>query len=267
MLKAEQVGKSYKNERVLHDVSLELKDGEILGLVGESGCGKSTLARLLCCYEKPSAGRVLYNGKDTMHSEKSVRAAFHRDCQLILQDNLSSLDPTMTIGNTLHETLKYNGYPDAKTREALIEEQLGRVLLNKDLLRKFSIQLSGGERQRINICRALLVHPKILICDEITSSLDVITQYHLLKVLKSINTETGLQIIFISHDINAVKSISDRIIVMHDGTIIEEICRETGFSYNERYTKRLFESLPITHPSKRQSLSRHFEEELFSPVM
>ncbi len=264
MLTAQQVGKSYKKELILHDISFELKNGEILGLVGESGCGKSTLARLLCCYEKPSAGKVLYKGKDTQHAKKAQRSLFHRDCQLILQDSLSSLDPTMTIGKTLHEALKYNGYSDAMERKERIEKQLDRVMLSSDLLNKFPMQLSGGERQRINICRALLVQPKILICDEITSSLDVITQYHLLKMLKQINAETGLQIIFISHDINAVKSISDRIIVMHDGTVAEEIYRASGFAYNGKYTKQLFESLPIIHPSMRQGLSRHFAEELFS---
>ena len=264
MLKAENVWKVYHRERVLHDINLEVKSGEILGLVGESGCGKSTLARLLCCYEHPSSGKVKFNGRDTTHRTKRERSEFHRNCQLILQDNLSSLDPTMTVGDTLLETLKYNSrLNEVQSREKILSI-LEKLLLDPQALEKMPIQLSGGERQRINICRALLVEPKLLICDEITSSLDVITQYNLLKMLKQINSETGLPLVFISHDINAVKSISDRILVMHDGTIAEELNKSDGFLYSGRYTKRLFESLPITHPSQRLSLARHFDDKLFS---
>lgn len=262
MLIADNISKSYRKVCVLNDINLEVKDGEILGLVGESGCGKSTLARMLCCYEQPSKGRILFNGIDMLKQKKKDRMAFHRNCQLILQDNLSSLDPSMTIGKTLHETLKYNSNLNAVERQDKIECQLKELLLEPELLNHLPNQLSGGQRQRINICRALLIDPKLLLCDEITSSQDVITQYYLLKMIKQINLTEGLPVVFISHDINAVKSISDRILVMHDGMIIEELKKCENFSYKEKYTQQLFESLPIDHPSKRQSLSRHFEDKV-----
>lgn len=264
MLRAENIGKNYRKECVLHHVNLNVNSREILGIVGESGCGKSTLARLLCCYERPSEGRILFNERDTGSYRRKDRLEFHRCCQLILQDNLSSLDPTMTIGDTLHEVLKYNTYFSTSERQDKIEACLASFLLKPELLRRIPIQLSGGERQRINICRALLIEPRLLICDEITSSLDVITQYSLLEMLKQINKELGLTMIFISHDINAVKSICNRIMVMHDGTIIEELKKSDGFTYKEKYTKLLFESLPINHPSKRQYLNRHLKDEIFS---
>ena len=263
MLQAVDVGKSYGREKVLSHVSLGIDQKEILGIVGQSGCGKSTLARILCCYELPDEGKVLLRGKDTAHRPRNERQLFHKSCQLILQDSLSSMDPTMTIGDTLHETLKYNGCPDRARRQEKIEKYLDMMMLTPELLTSFPAQLSGGERQRISICRALLVEPELLICDEITSSLDVITQFNLLSVLKDINRRTGLPLIFISHNINAVKSISDRILVMHGGTVTEELKKSEGFAGRDGYTKRLFESLPIDHPSKRQALARHFDEQLF----
>lgn len=260
MLKAQGVGKSYGNEQILSDVELELHDGEILGLVGESGCGKSTLARVLCCYERPSQGRIMYQEQNMNDAGRKALMEFRKNCQMILQDSLTSLDPTMTVGKTLHETLKYNSNLSFSQRKEKIEQQLASVFLDAELLDRFPVQLSGGERQRMNIARALLVEPSILICDEITSSLDVITQYRLLIMLKKLNQSFGLPLIFISHDIDAVKSISDRILVMHKGKIVEELEKSKNFEYSGKYAKRLFESLPIHHPSKREELVSSFEE-------
>lgn len=264
MLRAEQVGKIYRHEQVLHQVDLEIREGEVLGLVGESGCGKSTMARLLCCYERPSSGRVLWNGQDTTGVSPKARRQFHRDCQIILQDNLASFDPTMRMEQTLLETMKYNTICNQAQCRAKIKTMLTRLRLSQELLEKRPRELSGGERQRMNIGRALLVKPKLLICDEITSSLDVITQYHLLRLLKQIKEEGSLSMLFISHDINAVKGMSDRILVMHKGKIVEELQKKDGFAYSGPYTRHLFESLPINHPRKRENLARHFADALFS---
>ncbi|PWL90881.1 MAG: ABC transporter ATP-binding protein [Clostridiales bacterium] len=264
MLRCEQLCKSYRREQVLRDVTLELRPGEILGLVGESGCGKSTLARLLCCYERPTSGQVLFRGRDAHQGGRRARRQFHRACQLILQDNLTSLDPTMTVGATLREAVRYNRDWDQARSEREIGAMLDRLLLERTVLQKRPIQLSGGQRQRVNIARALLVDPEVLICDEITSSLDVLTQYRLLELLRQLNRETGLPMLFISHDIQGVKRVSDRVLVMHRGQITEELHRADGFACSGTAARRLFAALPIDHPGKRQGLARHFAGPLFS---
>lgn len=264
MLRCEQLCKSYRREQVLRDVTLELRPGEILGLVGESGCGKSTLARLLCCYERPTSGQVLFRGRDAHQGGRRARRQFHRACQLILQDNLTSLDPTMTVGATLREAVRYNRDWDQARSEREIGAMLDRLLLERTVLQKRPIQLSGGQRQRVNIARALLVDPEVLICDEITSSLDVLTQYRLLELLRQLNRETGLPMLFISHDIQGVKRVSDRVLVMHRGQITEELHRADGFACSGIAARRLFAALPIDHPGKRQGLARHFAGPLFS---
>ena len=264
MLRCEQLCNSYRREQVLRDVTLELRPGEILGLVGESGCGKSTLARLLCCYERPTSGQVLFRGRDAHQGGRRARRQFHRACQLILQDNLTSLDPTMTVGATLREAVRYNRDWDQARSEREIGAMLDRLLLERTVLQKRPIQLSGGQRQRVNIARALLVDPEVLICDEITSSLDVLTQYRLLELLRQLNRETGLPMLFISHDIQGVKRVSDRVLVMHRGQITEELHRADGFACSGTAARRLFAALPIDHPGKRQGLARHFAGPLFS---
>ena len=264
MLRCEQLCKSYRREQVLRDVTLELRPGEILGLVGESGCGKSTLARLLCCYERPTSGQVLFRGRDAHQGGRRARRQFHRACQLILQDNLTSLDPTMTVGATLREAVRYNRDWDQARSEREIGAMLDRLLLERTVLQKRPIQLSGGQRQRVNIARALLVDPEVLICDEITSSLDVLTQYRLLELLRQLNRETGLPMLFISHDIQGVKRVSDRVLVMHRGQITEELHRADGFACSGTAARRLFAALPIDHPGKRQGLARHFAGPLFA---
>ena len=264
MLRCEQLCKSYRREQVLRDVTLELRPGEILGLVGESGCGKSTLARLLCCYERPTSGQVLFRGRDAHQGGRRARRQFHRACQLILQDNLTSLDPTMTVGATLREAVRYNRDWDQARSEREIGAMLDRLLMERTVLQKRPIQLSGGQRQRVNIARALLVDPEVLICDEITSSLDVLTQYRLLELLRQLNRETGLPMLFISHDIQGVKRVSDRVLVMHRGQITEELHRADGFACSGTAARRLFAALPIDHPGKRQGLARHFAGPLFS---
>ncbi len=260
------INKSYGKEQILHDISFSVGSGEIVGLVGESGCGKSTLARLLCGYEKPDSGKILFCGENIASFRKKDRQQFRRSVQLIMQDSLSSMDPKMSVGKTLKETLRYNGISEEVKQNEKIAENMERVLLPQDLLDKRPAQLSGGERQRISICRALLVEPQLLICDEITSSLDVLTRYHLLGELKQLNKKAGLPLIFISHDIQAVKSISDRIIVMYRGEIVEELKKENGFQYTQPYTTRLLQSLPINHPAKREQLVHNFEDDVLTAV-
>ena len=264
VLEVEGLTLSIDGVELLHNLTFSAPEGQITCLVGESGCGKSTLARLLCCYERPTAGQVLFQGRDANRAGRRERRQFHRACQLILQDNLTSLDPTMTVAATLAEAVRYNRDWDAAQSRKEIASMLERLLLEPDVLEKRPAQLSGGQRQRVNIARALLVDPKVLICDEITSSLDVITQYHLLKLLKELNRDTGLPMLFISHDIQGVKRISDRILVMHQGQITEELHRENGFACSGTAARRLMDALPIRHPSQRPALPRHFADPLYS---
>lgn len=170
----------------------------------------------------------------------------------------------MTVGATLREAVRYNRDWDQARSEREIGAMLDRLLLERTVLQKRPIQLSGGQRQRVNIARALLVDPEVLICDEITSSLDVLTQYRLLELLRQLNRETGLPMLFISHDIQGVKRVSDRVLVMHRGQITEELHRADGFACSGTAARRLFAALPIDHPGKRQGLARHFAGPLFS---
>ena len=251
---AKNVNKFYKKEQVLKNVTMALDEGEILGIVGESGCGKSTLARHLCLYEKPTSGEIIYRNQNASGFSKEEKKSFRRDCQMILQDNLGSLDPTMTIGDSLREVLKYNSTLSKNQIEEKMEEFLEKVFLSTNVVEKRPAQLSGGERQRVNIARALLIGPKVLICDEITSSLDVITQYHIMELLLELREKLNLSIIFISHDIKSVENVSDRILVMHQGEICEELKKTDGFVYSHPYTEDLLNSLPISHPSKRTAI-------------
>lgn len=248
----EKLTKEYKKQTVLKDIDFRIFEGEILGLVGESGCGKSTLARLMSGFEKPTSGKILYHNQDIYKLKREKLKQFRQGCQMIFQDNLASLNPGMKMMSILKEPLIYNEDLTTKEQEARIAEAMERVHLNENVLFKFPHSISGGERQRVNICRALLMSPRVIICDEITSSLDVITQASLLNLLKKMNEELKMTIFFISHDIEAVKSISDRVMVMADGEIVEVIQQKDNFDFRHPYTQKLFCALPVNHPGKRK---------------
>lgn len=252
MLKTEAVCKSYKGRRVLKDISFALNSGEVLGIVGESGCGKSTLARLICGYEKPDSGTIFFQRKDCGNFTRKEKADFHRKCQLIFQDNLASFDPMLKMGASLREALRYNFSMDREEQERKISSFLEITGLQPEMLNRLPASLSGGERQRMNICRALLLEPEFLVCDEITSSLDVLIQVSLLRLLRELNQKSGMTILFISHDINAVKAVSDRILIMEDGRLVEEMKRSEGFAHHSDHSRKLFHALPASHPRERK---------------
>lgn len=254
MMTITHVDKFYKGRQVLADINFEIDRGEVLGLVGESGCGKSTLARLLGGYEKPDGGAVLFEGQEVARLRGRALKSFRQHCQMVFQDNLASLNPSMKLLASLREPLNNNFDLSQTAADHQIRELMAEVSLRENILPKLPVAVSGGERQRANICRALLAGPKLMICDEITSSLDVITQKRLLKLLKHLNAQ-GLTILFISHDIDAVKSISHRVMVMGRGSIVETLHREDGFKGTNPYTQKLFEALPIRHPSQRAALA------------
>ncbi|MBY6996431.1 ABC transporter ATP-binding protein [Clostridium botulinum] len=265
MLEVKNVVKSYntklrlftKNKldfRAIDNVSFKLKEGEAIGIVGESGCGKSTLGRLILRLENTTEGSIKYKGKDIWNFKGKGLKIFRKQCQIIFQDTYCSLNPNIKIIDSLMEPLD-NYFIQLSKEEKInkIENIIGFAKLDKDILEKYPSSISGGERQRINICRALLLEPKLLVCDEIISSLDVCTQVSIMSMIKELRKKSNTAILFISHDISVVDYLCDKIIVMESGRIIETIeNKKLGlYSYKKEYTEKLLSSVPINHPSKR----------------
>lgn len=263
LLKYFRGGKGREVVQAVDDISFTVMKGETLGVVGESGCGKSTTARLLMQLLTQDSGELIFDGQGVGSSRLPLKA-YRRQVQMVFQDSYASLNPRLTMEESIAFGQRVHG---VSAREA---SEYARYLLAHVGLEparfadRYPHALSGGQRQRVNIARALLVDPEVLICDEITSSLDVLTQYRLLELLRQLNRETGLPMLFISHDIQGVKRVSDRVLVMHRGQITEELHRADGFACSGTAARRLFAALPIDHPGKRQGLARHFAGPLFS---
>ena len=206
----------------LDNLSVDIVRGEALGVVGESGCGKTTLANMLMLLERPSEGRILYEGRDTAAFSKDERKQYRREVQMVFQDTVGALDPRMTVADAISEPWNvHRGFAPKKERPAKIRELLGRVGLNPELVSRYPHQLSGGQRQRVGIARALALEPKVLICDEPVSALDVSVQAQVLNLLSDLRDEFGLTYVFIAHDLSVVRHVSDRVAVMYLGKIVE----------------------------------------------
>lgn len=258
-LEAKNLNKSYDDglflfkrangKHVLTDVSFQLMSGEILGVVGSSGSGKSTLARLLAMIEQPDSGDIALDGKT---ATKPSRKSYRRSVQMILQDSLSSFNPCINLLESLSEPLDNHFKLTKQEKYEQICDLLTSIGLHADLLMKFPSQLSGGELQRMNIARSLLLKPEVLICDEIVSSQDVLVQSATVKLLRRLNRETGLSILFISHDIRLTMQLCRRVLVMENGKIVETMegagLQTNAFSCAGR---RLLTSLPALHPKNR----------------
>jgi peptide/nickel transport system ATP-binding protein len=227
----------------LSDVSLDVRPGESLGVVGESGCGKSTLARLVAGLDRATEGRILYSGRDITKPGDGFRQ-WRRDVQLIFQDPFSSLDPRMTVAEIIDEPMIYARIPDNQRRER-IRSLIGEVGLAETVIDQRPSQLSGGQRQRIGIARALALDPKLIVADESVSALDVSVQATILNLFKKLQRERGLTYMFISHDLNVVRYMCDRVAVMYLGKVVEVGPTEDVFA-NPRhpYTQALRASMP-----------------------
>lgn len=239
-------GTSNSTIKAVDDISLNVFPGETLGLVGESGCGKTTLGRTILRLIEPTSGEIIFDGNNITNIKPQELRKLRREIQLIFQDPFSALNPRISIGNTLMEPIQvHHLFNTDQKRKAHIVELLELVGLNPDHFNRYPHEFSGGQRQRIVIARALALQPKLIICDESVSALDVSVQAQVLNLLKDLQKELGLTYIFISHDLAVVKHLSDRMIIMNKGKIEEEGFPENIYNAPQSdYTKRLIAAIP-----------------------
>ena len=240
---------SKRTLKAVDGVSLELAPGEVLGLVGESGCGKSSLGRALMRLQEPLQGEISVLGTDFLSLEGQALRGFRKNIQMVFQDPYASLNPRMTVGTALREPLRVHFNLTSLETEKKIGQTIEQVGLPLSTLKKYPHEFSGGQRQRIAIARALILDPKILIADEPVSSLDVSVQAQVLNLLKDIQKNLGLSMVFISHNLSVVKYLCDRIAVMYLGKIVEIANRKELFEKPlHPYTQALLSAVPIPDP-------------------
>jgi len=243
---------SGRTKRVVHainGISFDVLRGETFGIVGESGCGKTTVARVINCLIEPTGGQAIFNGRDLFKLSKQELKHNRRDMQMIFQDPFASLDPRMTIGQTLTEPLIIHSIGDKISRRKKVEELLEMVGLQPSYYDHYPHEFSGGQRQRIGIARVLVLDPKLVICDEPVSALDVSVQSQILNLLTDLQKEFGLTYIFIAHGLNVVKHISNRIGVMYLGKMVEVLHSEDLLiSPAHPYTEALLSAVPVPDP-------------------
>ncbi len=242
----------------VNNVSFELKEGRTLGIVGESGCGKSTLGRSILQLIRAQKGRVVWQGKNLLDlSEEQMRTA-RRDMQIIFQDPIASLDPRMTVGDIIAEPLTvFEPKLTRAQRTARVQEIMAAVGLVPEMINRYPHEFSGGQAQRIGIARAVISRPKLIVCDEPVSALDVSIQGQVITLLRKLRKEFGLTLIFISHDLSVVRLISDDVLVLYLGRIVEAGECATVFDHPAHpYTQALFSAAPIPDPKLARQRSR-----------
>ncbi len=241
------IGKHKKLVKAVDDVSFHIDKGEILGLVGESGCGKTTTGRTLLRLYEPTAGKIIYDGKDIT---KVDMLPYRRKMQIVFQDPYASLDPRMTVGDIVGEAIDIHKLAaNKKERNDKILTMLERVGLNSEHANRYPHEFSGGQRQRIGIARALAVDPEFIVCDEPISALDVSIQAQIINMFERLQQEMGLTYLFIAHDLSIVKYISNRIGVMYLGKLVELAdSAELTFHSVHPYTRSLISAIPIADP-------------------
>ena len=246
-------GRPTAHVKAVDGVSFAVERGTTLALVGESGCGKSTLSRLLLRLIEPDAGAIRFEGRDLLALNAKQLRAFRRDAQIIFQDPFASLNPRMTISQILSEPLALHDLVPAERRRLRVDELLRLVGLEPRFARRYPHEFSGGQRQRVAIARALAVEPKLIICDEPVSALDVSIRSQILNLLRDLQERLGLTYVFVSHDLAVVKHIADRVAVMNLGQIVEMADAETLFrSPRHPYTRALLSAIPVPNANAKR---------------
>jgi oligopeptide transport system ATP-binding protein len=243
--------------KAVDDVSFEINEGETLGLVGESGSGKSTTGYSVLQLLKPTGGSVQFMGKELTTMSRNDLREMRREMQIVFQDPYSSLNPRMTVGNLVAEPLTVHGVGTRRSREASVRDLLETVGFNPDFTNRYPHEFSGGQRQRIGIARALALNPRLIVCDEPVSALDVSIQAQILNLLKDLQRDLGLAYLFVAHDLAVVRTMSDRIAVMNKGKLVEMGPAEQVYGDpQDEYTRALLAAVPVPDPRRMRERKR-----------